>query len=186
MNEHGTRSGKIPPVGARRSAPRLLRARSGADFPIADDSLRRWALIFTAAILAAILMTPLLAAQGRYEAFAFYAAFRSFCHQQVERSWQLGMQPLPVCVRCLGFYGGAFVAAALGMRFSKQRLLFALAAALLSWAVELAGQPVPSAVRFASGLLLGGVLVAAIAEKSSGFLPRPNHLSPRGATHKPC
>jgi uncharacterized membrane protein len=151
------------------------------DSLMANNSLRGWALIFAAAILAAIMMTPLLAAQGRYEAFALYAAFSSFCHQQAERAWQLGTQPLPVCVRCLGFYGGAFAAAALRMRFCKRRLLFALAFALLSWAAELAGQPVPAGARFASGLLLGGVLVAALAEKSNGFLPRLNRLPPPGS-----
>jgi uncharacterized membrane protein len=151
-----------------------------------NNSLRGWTMIFSTAILAAIVLTPLLAAEGRYEAFAGYAAFSSFCHQQAERVWQLGTHPLPVCVRCFGFYGGAFVAAALRKRFSKRRLLFALAAALLSWAVEMGGLDAPNAVRFASGLLLGGILVAAITEKSSEFLPHPNHLSPHGAAHKPC
>jgi uncharacterized membrane protein len=146
-----------------------------------NNSLRGWALIFAAAILAAIVMTPLLAAQGRYEAFALYAAFGPFCHQQAERAWQLGAQPLPVCVRCLGFYCGAFAAAALGICFSRRRLLFALAVALLSWAVELAGQPVPAGARFASGLLLGVALVAAIAEKSAEFLPRLNRVPPPGS-----
>jgi uncharacterized membrane protein len=150
------------------------------DSLMVNNSLRGWALIFAAAILAAIVMTPLLAAQGRYEAFALYAAFSSFCHQQAERAWQLGTQPLPVCVRCLGFYGGAFAAAALRLRFSKRRLLFALAVALLSWAVELAGQPVSAGARFVSGLLLGGVLVAAITEKPTEFLPRLNSLPPPG------
>ena len=155
-------------------------------FLMINNSLRGWSLIFAAAILAAIMMTPLLAAQGRYEALALYAAFSSFCHQQAERAWQWGTQPLPVCVRCLGFYGGAFAAAALRMGFSKRRLLFALAVALLSWAAELAGQPVPAGARFASGLLLGSVLIAAITEKSREFLPRQNCLAPRAASHKPC
>jgi uncharacterized membrane protein len=156
------------------------------DSLMANNSLRRWALTFAAAILAAIVMTPLLAAQGRYEAFALYAVFGSFCHQQAERVWQLGTQPLPVCVRCLGFYAGAFAAAALGIRFSKRGLLLAVAFALLSWAVETGGLAVPHGIRFASGLLLGGAIVAAITGKSSEFFLHPDRLEPRGTPHEPC
>lgn len=141
--------------------------------PIRDQSgaalnLRRLALAFFSAVLAAIAATVILAAMGRPEAIALYAAFGGFCHQQIERTWVLASHPLPVCVRCFGFYLGAFAAAAAAARFSKRILLLSIGFALVTAGAEVAGLwTAPSAVRWLSGLLLGWSLVSPLA----GCLP---------------
>jgi len=126
-----------------------------------DLDLRCVALALSAAVLAAIAAAIILAASGRPEAIALYAAFSAFCHQQIERSWLLASHPLPVCVRCFGFYLGAFAAAAAAMRFSMRGFLLAGGVALLTFGAEMGGLwAAPPAVRWLSGVLLGWSLVS--------------------------
>jgi uncharacterized membrane protein len=142
--------------------------------PIRDQSgdatlnLRWLALVFFSVVLAAITATILLAAAGRPEAIALYVAFSAFCHQQIERTWLVGSEPLPVCVRCFGFYLGAFASAAAGVRFSIRGLLLAGSVALLTVGADIAGLwTAPPAVRWMSGVLLGWSSVSPLA----GCLP---------------
>ncbi len=133
---------------------------------LADDPLnqRRLALIFLSAVLAAITLTVFLAAAGRPEAIALYAAFGPFCHQQIERTWMLASHPLPVCVRCFGFYAGALAATALGLRFSMRLLCISVGFALVTFIAEIAAfWTAPGALRWLSGVLLGWSLVSPLA-----------------------
>jgi hypothetical protein len=146
--------------------PRAIRVRDQSGD--ATLNLRRLALAFFSAVLTAIAATAILAAMGRPEAIALYAVFGGFCHQQIERTWVLASHPLPVCVRCFGFYLGAFAAAAAGARFSIRGLLLAGSVALLTVGAEIADLwTAPPAVRWLSGVLLGWSLVSPLA----GCLP---------------
>jgi hypothetical protein len=133
----------------------------------------RWVvLVFLSAVLAAMAATVFLAAAGRPEAIALYAAFSPFCHQQVERTWVLASQPLPVCVRCFGFYLGAFAAAAAGARFSMRVLWLSVGIALLTFGAEVSGLWIaPPAVRWLSGVLLGWSLVSPLAGPADASCP---------------
>ena len=73
-------------------------------------------LLWSAALLAAIIAAPLAASSGRPEGWFLYQAFAPFCHQQPRRSWQLQGYPLAVCARCVGVYGGLLLAALLGLQ----------------------------------------------------------------------
>ncbi len=68
------------------------------------------ALLFLAN-LAVLAAWPLLSGSAvRSAAAPMYAAL---CHQQPERCYHVGGEPLPVCARCLGLWLGLFLAAAL-------------------------------------------------------------------------
>ena len=91
------------------------------------------------------------------EAVVFYAAFSPFCHQYADRSWHLLGEPLAVCIRCLGVYGGA----ALGGIFpagsaSLRNLAAASALCGATWILEVTGMlSIPAPVRLGAGGILG-------------------------------
>ena len=116
------------------------------------------------ALLAAIVAAPLLARVSSPAALGIYAALSWVCHQRPDRSWHLAGFPLAVCVRCLGIYAGALAGSILGLRFSRRLLLLSLALLGADWLGEAAGWlgPRPMA-RFAVGLMVGCVLVSALA-----------------------
>ncbi len=135
-------------------------------FRVGALDLRWMALVFFSAVLTAIAATVFLAAVGRPEAIALYAAFGAFCHQQVERTWVLASHPLPVCVRCFGFYLGAFAAAAAAVRFSMRGLLLAGGVALFTFVTEVSALwTAPPAVRWLSGILLGWSVVSPLSSR---------------------
>lgn len=118
----------------------------------------RWvfSFLFGSFVLAAVL-APVLASENRPEAAVFYAAFRPFCHQQVERVWWLAGEPLAVCARCLGVYWG-MVAGELAPRGfgSRRAMAGAAAVCLASWGLEAVGlAAIPAEGRFITGLAVG-------------------------------
>ena len=135
----------------------------------------RWAtLALSAALLVSIVMAPLLHGRGRPEAMVFYAVFERFCHQDPARSWSLFGAVLPVCVRCLGVYGGAYLAALAAPRFSKPLFAGAGALCLITWVGEVGNLLAnPAEVRFAAGLMLGFSAVAALAGCTIPGTPKP-------------
>ncbi len=76
-------------------------------------------LLWSTALLAAIVAAPLAASSARPEAWFLYQAFAPFCHQIPQRSWEIQGYPLAVCARCCGVYGGLFLAALLGLAASN-------------------------------------------------------------------
>jgi len=118
-----------------------------------------------AAPLLLAVAAPLALAAGRAEAAAVYWAFAPFCHQQAERSWVLAGVPMPICVRCLGFYVGITVAFARRIPFRRRQLVLAAAWFGLSWTAESAAGPAPwvHLLRFAAGASLGTALAAPLA-----------------------
>lgn len=125
---------------------------------------------FWGCLVAAAAAAPLLAAEGRIEALALYAAFSPFCHQYADRSWHLLGEPLAVCVRCLGVYCGA----ALGGIFlsgsaSARHLPAALAFCGGTWLLEITGTlAIPAAVRLAAGGVLGFAGMQFVARALAG------------------
>lgn len=115
--------------------------------------------------MAAAVLAPLLASENRPEAAVFYAAFRPFCHQEVERVWSLAGEPLAVCVRCLGVYWGMVAGGLAPQGFGSRRAMVGAAAVCLaSWALEATGIAVPPAgLRFVAGLAVGLTVGCAIA-----------------------
>jgi len=68
-----------------------------------------WALALagTGVWLGLIVLAPWLAGHGAEgPARIIYALFSPLCHQVRDRCFTLGGQPLAVCGRCLGIYGG--------------------------------------------------------------------------------
>lgn len=115
--------------------------------------------------MAAAVLAPVLASENRAEAAALYAAFRPFCHQEVERVWSLAGEPLAICVRCLGVYWG-MVAGGLAPRGfgSRSAMVGAAAACLASWGLEATGVTVlPAQWRFVTGLAVGLTVGCAVA-----------------------
>jgi uncharacterized membrane protein len=113
-------------------------------------------LLWSAALLAAIIAAPLAASSGRPEGWFLYQAFSPFCHQQPRRSWQLQGYPLAVCARCVGVYGGLLLAALLGLQLPTKAVGMALALLGASWALEFTGLVASSAeIRCVTGLVLG-------------------------------
>src|SRR5262249_44147555 len=83
-------------------------------------------------------------------------AFSWVCHQRPERTWHLGVFPLAVCVRCLGIYGGALLAAAMGPRFSRRLWIGSMILLASEWLLEASGSDAtPDLARFAAGLPAG-------------------------------
>lgn len=118
--------------------------------------LRAVLLLWSAAMLAAILAAPLAASAARPEGWFLYQAFGPFCHQQAGRSWHLQGYPLAVCARCLGVYTGLLLAALLGARFPARTSAIALVLLGASWAAEFTDlAAVSDTIRFVTGLLLG-------------------------------
>ena len=120
------------------------------------------AAVFTV-LLVMILAAAALVSSGSMAGTALYTAFAPFCHQQVERSWPLFGVALPVCVRCLGFYSGAWMAALLGLGCSKRWLAAAAGLGLAGWGLEVTSLAmVPTALRFVSGCALGWTALAVL------------------------
>jgi len=120
--------------------------------------LRRWALIPTALVLAAISVPYFFTHRSLLAALALQHAFALVCHQQPERSFRLFGVPIAVCSRCLGTYLGA--ACGLLLRTSRKvAVRVCLAAAVLNlvdWLTEAAGLHGNwMVVRFVLGLALG-------------------------------
>jgi uncharacterized membrane protein len=67
-----------------------------------------WALALPTA---AVVHGEALISGRRIASDLIYVAGAVLCHQRPERSFQLAGQPLPVCARCTGIYGGAALAA---------------------------------------------------------------------------
>jgi hypothetical protein len=126
----------------------------------------RWtfSLVFGSFVVATVL-APLLALENRAEAAVLYAAFRPFCHQQLERVWSLEGEPLAVCVRCLGFYWGMVAGGLAAAEFGSRRAVAGAAAVCVaSWGLEAAGVAVlPAAGRFITGLAVGLTVGRAVA-----------------------
>ena len=112
-------------------------------------------------LLAAAMASPILLALGRVEGFAVRMAFGPFCHQELQRCWALLGEPMPICVRCLGFYTGGFGVALLGLGYSGRALVLACLVTLGSATAESAGLSVASELRFLAGIALGVSVAAA-------------------------
>lgn len=63
-------------------------------------------ILFSALWLVAVWAAPVAASRGWVAAPILYAFFDPVCHQIAERSFHLGNEPLAVCHRCTGLYGG--------------------------------------------------------------------------------
>ncbi len=48
--------------------------------------------------------------------------FQAVCHQAPDRSFWMGGQPMAVCSRCFGIYGGVFLGLLAGPLFTERRL----------------------------------------------------------------
>ncbi len=140
-------------------------------------SVRAAALFCAAAIvaivaIAAIVVAPLLAGQGRVESLVLYKAFAPFCHQQADRYWTLAGYPLAVCVRCFGVWLGFLAGGLLRPRFSRRFLYASFAVFAASWAIEAAGLAAPpSEVRWLSGALLGAAAAPALLDRRRSARP---------------
>jgi len=110
------------------------------------------ARIISAAIVGGVVVGPLWAALDSDIPLAFSSTFfATFCHQEPDRSWDLFGSQLPICVRCLGFYLGGFIACVLALRFDKKRFYAALALALSA-----------EMIRFSTALVLAGLTLPAL------------------------
>lgn len=73
------------------------------------QALFSWGAIFFIALLwiAFIISAPIAKSSG-FDSFAnsVYGFFSYVCHQMSWRSYHIGEQPMAVCARCFGFYGG--------------------------------------------------------------------------------
>jgi uncharacterized membrane protein len=126
----------------------------------------RWAVAAAAAaITAAGLCAPLLGPWG----VGVYAGLAWVCHQRPERCWEVAGRPAALCIRCLGLYLGALLAAVAGLRFRKWPAAGAWLLLGLDWLVETLGfagsRP---AWRWVVGLLAGALAAPALW----GELPR--------------
>jgi uncharacterized membrane protein len=101
--------------------------------------------------------------------FLVYGVGSVICHQRPERSFHLGVFPLPVCARCVGIYAGGAaiaVAALVGCRFraysatrARAWLTAAAAPAVLSLVYEWVTAQIPAnSIRAVTGVLLGGAV----------------------------
>jgi uncharacterized membrane protein len=127
------------------------------------------------AVAVAPLAAPLLAAGHPLAALVIRSFFSRLCHQDPARSFMVEGSPVAVCVRCLGIYCGAALAAwlRLGRVFAARLLAAALLINLLdvaSGALHWHGN-LPL-VRLLLGLLLG-VGAGAVLFLPLGRLPGP-------------
>jgi len=122
------------------------------------------ARIISAAIVGGVVVGPLWAALDSDIPLAFSSTFfATFCHQEPDRSWDLFGSQLPICVRCLGFYLGGFIACVLALRFDKKRFYAALALALVGLAFErILGTVSAEMIRFSTALVLAGLTLPAL------------------------
>ena len=122
------------------------------------------ARIISAAIVGGVGAGPLWAALGSDIPLAFSSTFfAAFCHQEPDRSWQLLGSQLPVCVRCLGFYLGGFIACVFALGFDKKRFYAVVALALVGLPFErILGTASAEMIRFGTGLMLAGLTLSAL------------------------
>src|SRR5271163_5374741 len=73
------------------------------------------------------LAAPLLAPGHPLAALLIRSFFSRLCHQDPARSFMVEGSPVAVCVRCLGIYCGAALAALLGMGKAPARRLLVIA-----------------------------------------------------------
>jgi uncharacterized membrane protein len=122
------------------------------------------------AVTLAPLAAPLLAASHPLAALLIRSFFSRLCHQDPSRSFMVEGSPVAVCVRCLGIYCGAALAALL--RLGRTVAARLLTAALLINLLDVAGGALHwhgnlPPVRLLLGLLLG------LGAGSVLFLPPP-------------
>ncbi len=122
------------------------------------------------AVVAVVLAPPFLAAHHPLAAMFVRSFFGRLCHQLPSRSFFIEGSPVAVCVRCLGIYCGAALAAWLRLRIGLARgicvsalllNLFDVCAETLRWYGNV---PLP---RFCLGLWLGFGVGAVLLSASS-------------------
>jgi uncharacterized membrane protein len=96
------------------------------------------------------------------------------CHQLPERSLWIAGAPLPVCARCTGVYGGAFLALALRGKwrrsFHQNQMLWAIVLLALDWSSEAFGlRPAWAPLRVLTGAFLGWSAAPAVEEGFRGI-----------------
>jgi hypothetical protein len=111
-------------------------------------------------------------------ALVAYGMGSVLCHQLPVRSFHMWAVPLPVCARCTGVYVGAALAALAAVAGGTGRRVSPPVVALMAGAAPVAatlvyewttGDPLSNWVRAASGLLLGGsVMAVLLAEMREG------------------
>jgi uncharacterized membrane protein len=134
-------------------------------------------------LVVAPFVPPLLALAGWDRAASFTdAPWALFCHRLPERVLSFFGEPMPICSRCLGIFGGLGAGLVIARpELSPRRLLLVVAVAALVMLVEVGTQeagwhPVFHPTRLLSGLLLAypiGATAAALARKN----PDERHLS---------
>jgi len=128
--------------------------------PVKAVEPRIVALFAVSLSLLAVCAAPLLPGRWKVASLGVYTAFSWVCHQRPDRTWHVSGYPLAVCIRCLGFYAGAFFGAMARFKFSRRRLLGALAFAALEWLMEFSVWPsAPTLLRFASAAVAGMFLL---------------------------
>lgn len=131
---------------------------------------------------------PLLALAGWDAAASLTdAPWALFCHRLPDRVLSVFGEPMPICSRCLGIFGGLGAGLVIARpELSPRRLLVVVALAALAMLVEVGTQeagwhPVFHPTRLLSGLLLAypiGATAAALAGKT-----RTNATYPENRTH---
>lgn len=137
-------------------------------------------------LLALALVSPVV---GGTVGDVLHQAFGFVCHQIPERSFHLGGDPVALCHRCLGIFGGLVAGVIVAPLASPRRLRSIVAGAQAKWLV-LAG--LPTAVDWALGALeiwantpfsrtLTGALFGAVA----GVVLAANLLAPPRHSYSP-
>ena len=113
-------------------------------------------LILAGAALWCIAIAAAPALRSAFQFHAIYDFFSQICHQDPARSWMVGGEPLPVCIRCACIYFGFFLGCLFGLRPNLRLLQVAVASTIGEFI--LARVLLDSAwLRGASGLFLGAV-----------------------------
>ncbi len=138
--------------------------------------------VFGVFLVVAPFAPPLLALAGFHGAARLAdAPWALFCHRLPERVLFIYGEPMPICSRCLGIFGGLGAGLVIARpELSPRRLLVVVAIAALLMLVEVGTQdagwhPVFHPTRLLSGLLLAypiGATAAALGKK-----PDERHLS---------
>jgi len=108
----------------------------------------------TFVVLGAALWCLAIVAAPIFHINTIYSFFSVICHQDPERSWQIGAGTLPVCVRCTAIYFGFLLGALLSNRPHTKLLSIAVIASVVQFVIAVL--VVDSVwLRTATGLLLG-------------------------------
>ena len=123
-------------------------------------------LLWTTSVFAAPYAASLSHSAIAYPfAFVVYAIGSVVCHQRPERSFHLWLTQLPVCARCTGIYVGAACATFVGRTVARPIKVLALASIpaastlVYEWTTGYASS---NGIRFATGLVLGAVVMAIV------------------------